>query len=447
MSASGPQTGGSDPLPAPVLRGRAVSPRRPRGVGGEERSVRQRGRLRRRAALGRCGRRGELGGLGVVADAAAGRPAHRVVLVVEHGSAGLGGVQAVLLAGLLDRAVGPGCVTAEVGQLLLVEEGGGLEADRRGPGRVADEVAERRVDLVGGLQGRGRAGRVGVEHALADRVEGTGYAGADLPRPQRPAVLRRGVRDGGAVGARPASDEAGVEEGGEVDHVGLVLAERPSAGDPGLVAAAQDGVDHESDQLDRAGLGDHDVLGEQPAVGDPVPVGGADRLGDLLDHPGGPAGRERALGEQPVEGDPVSPLVDDVGDAVLGGGVEHAQQVTVADGGRGAGRVEQRLAARVLGRDDVDRDAPGEGPVGGTPEAGPLVVVEQVLEHETSGEKGARSDGCLGHAPPSSGRTTLLGIPTMLRGRETRSHLPRRLVTRRATLVTSSIRSARLSAR
>ncbi len=276
-----------------------------------------------------------------------------------------------------------------------------------------------------------------------------------------PARTRRGrsgwpcsagaAGSGRALGARPAADQGRVEQAGQVEHVALVGADRVATGDPALLASAEHGVDDEADQLDRAGLGDQDVLGKQPSVGDPVAVRDRDRLGHLLDHPGRPARGQQALGEQPVEGDPGPPLVDDVDDAVLLGGVEHPQQVAVADQGGGAGGGEHRGGARVGVGEHVHGDVAGEDLVGGPPEAGTLGVVEQVLELEPSRQDGPRSERCVAHGPPSLPlEHDLVGVAAPAAhayGGRCPAQRRRREVTRPSIPVTSPIRSSRASTR
>ena len=289
--------------------------------------------------------------------------------------------------------------------------------DRRHGARIADVVTQRGVDLMGRLD-RWRMGVYArVEHPLADRVEGAGHTRPDLAWPQRSPVLARRHRDRRALRARPSADERGVQQPSQVHDVRLVCAHRVAPGHPMLLAARagpQDLVDHEADQLDRARLGDHHVLGQQPAVGHAAAVRRRDRLGDLLDHPGRSPRGQRPLHEHPVQRDARAPLVHHVHHAVLGGSVQDAQQMPVTDQGRGARRGQQRVGAGVRVGEHVDGDAAGEGLVRGAPEACPVVLVEQVLEAEPPGEHGPRSEWCAGHVPP---RCLLLGLlPGLLLG-------------------------------
>jgi hypothetical protein len=96
-------------------------------------------------------------------------------------------------------------------------------------------------------------------------------------------------------------------------------------------------VDDEADQLHRAGVGEHDVLRQEPAVGDPVAVRDRDRLRHLTHQPGGAARVERLVDQQPVEGLAGAPLVDDVDEGALLERVEHAEDPAVGHGGGGAG--------------------------------------------------------------------------------------------------------------
>ena len=357
-----------------------------------------------------------------------------------HGAGGLRVVGAASrVVGAHGEAAGPGLLVglrAEPGELVAVDHRGRLVACLRGGDRVADVVAERRGDLVGALE-RDRRVRPGVEHPVADRVEGTGDAGAHLARAHDAAVVAGRLGDARPLGAGPPSRQRGVEQRGEVVHVGLVVAQRRLALGDGLLPAVQHPVDDEADQLDRPGLGDHHVLGDQPAVGDAVGVRGGDRVRDLLDQPRGPARRQRPLEEHLVERDPVAPLVDDVDDAVLLGGVEHAQEVAVGDGGGRAGGGEQPLGPGVRGVDHVHRDAPGQDQVRGPPELGAVGLGDEVLEPEPSGEHGAMPDRLVGHvllAVPTAAGSRCVGSKLHARGSGQRRS---RLVASSMTLVTS----------
>ena len=179
------------------------------------------------------------------------------------------------------------------------------------------------------------------------------------------------------------------------------------------VVAAQPGVDREADQLDRAGLGDHDVLGQQPPVRDALPVGHGDRRGHLAHQPGGAVGRQH-----PTAGDissrewpePHSLITHAMPSRRSASSTRsRCGSVTVAEV-RAA--LEHRVDARVALVEDVHRDAAGQHRVGGPPEAGAVDVVEQVVEAVPTAEQGAR-DHRAGHVPPSR-RGSVVELCTML---------------------------------
>ena len=275
----------------------------------------------------------------------------------------------------------------------------GGDVERRGRARVAEVVGQCRTDLLRGLDGHGVLRRLLVQHPLTDDVEGPRYAGADLSRPQRAAALTRGLGYGGRGDTGPPTGQAGVEDTGEVDDVGLALVELPVERVRWPVAL-EAGVDDVPDQLDRAGVGHEHGLGVQPTVRDILRVTGSDRVGHLPGQPGGARGRQRALLEHQVERDAVTPFVDHPGDAALVVAVEHAQQVRVRDGGRDPGRLEQAGCTCVVARDGVDRDAARQDRVGGAPETGSRTLREQVVETVAASEDRPGSDRSGGHVTP-----------------------------------------------
>ena len=210
---------------------------------------------------------------------------------------------------------GPGCggeVAVEGDRRLGVHPGG---VEGCGECGIADVVGQGGGDLVGRLDRHRVLRGLLVQHPLADRVERAGDTGAHLSRAQRPTRLARCLGYGGTGDARPPTGQCGVEDPGEVDHVGLALVELAvqrvlGAGD------LEAGVDDVPDQLDGARVRDQHRLGVQPAVGDALGVPGGDRLGHLTGQPGGARGRQGAPLEHQVQRDAVAPLVHDPGDAV-----------------------------------------------------------------------------------------------------------------------------------
>ena len=264
-----------------------------------------------------------------------------------------------------------------------------------GGGQLADVLGQHRGQLV-----RRPAGDGAREHTVADRVQRPGYAGAHLAWPQRAAAVARSSRYGGGGRTGPPPDEPGVQQPDQVEQVGGdVVGLRVVA--VAQVVAAQPGVDREPDQPDRAGLGDHDVLGHQPPVGDALPVGHGDRGGDFAHQPGGSVGRQHpTAGDHLVEGVARAPLVDHPRHAVAEVGVEDPQQVRVGDRRRDPRTLEHRVDARVALVEGVHRDAARQHRVGRPPEARAVDVVEQVVEAVATAEHGAR-DHRAGHGPPS----------------------------------------------
>ena len=256
---------------------------------------------------------------------------------------------------------------------------------------VAEVVGQRGRDLVRGLDRHRVLGGLLVQHPLADDVEGARDPRAHLPRAQRTPALARCLGYGGRSDAGPPAGQPGVQDAGEVDHVGLALVEL-AVERVRRAAALEAGVDDVPDQLDRAGVGDEHGLGVQPPVGDALGVPGGDRVGDLARQPRGAGRGQRALLEHQVERDAVAPLVDHPGDAALVVAVEHPEQVGVGDGGGDAGGLEQAGRPFVVAGDGVDGHAARQDRVGGPPEPGPLALGEQVVEAVAAGEDGAGSD-------------------------------------------------------
>ena len=282
------------------------------------------------------------------------------------------------------------------GQRVAVDRDRGLgvhagDVERRGHAGVAEVVGQGGGDLVRGLDRHRVLRGLLVQHPLADDVEGAGHPGAHLAGTQRAAALPWRAGYAGRGDSGPPAGQPGVEDPGEVDHVGLTVVEL-AVQRVRRAAALEAGVDDVPDQLDRAGVRDQHRLGVQPAVGDALGVPGGDRVGHLAGQPGRARGRQRALLEHQVQGDAVAPLVDHPGDAALVVAVEHAEQVGVGDGGRDPGGLEQSGGALVVAGHGVDGHAAGQDGVGRAPEAGALALGEQVVEAVAAGEDGAGSD-------------------------------------------------------
>ena len=150
------------------------------------------------------------------------RPARRLGL---GGSGGLGGGASGI--GHAARQAVPVARPA-AGSSAGPPRGGGRRPPRRRParpGRRRTRAARRRCrPRWSGRSCRGRASPgadgVGVEHRVAERVEHARDAGADLPRPQHPAVgVRRGLDDR-RRGTGPAGGQGGVQERGQPGDVG-----------------------------------------------------------------------------------------------------------------------------------------------------------------------------------------------------------------------------------
>ncbi len=222
---------------------------------------------------------------------------------------------------------------------------------------------------------------------------GSGDARADPPRSQDLAVLARGGGHDGARLPAPARGQGAVEEAGEVGDVVTRLDVRD---------AVQGGVDAQADDPHPSGAVDEDVLGVEPAVGDPGAVGGGDRAGDLGDQPGRAARAERpGAGRDDVERGTPAPLVDDVADLVGDVGVEDTQDPGVQDGRRASRGGHQVLGPWVVGADDVDRHVPLEHPVVGPPEPAVAALAEEVHEPVAVGED-VPGPGRVRHQTPSS---------------------------------------------
>ena len=106
------------------------------------------------------------------------------------------------------------------------------------------------------------------------------------------------------------------------------------------------------------------------------------------------------LGEHDVERGAGAPLVDDEAEVVDPLGVEHPQDPLVQDRRRAAGRLEQQLGARVVGRDHVQRDVPLEDPVVRAPEPAAPALAEQVDQPVPVGEHVA-GPGRVRHRAPT----------------------------------------------
>ena len=220
--------------------------------------------------------------------------------------------------------------------------------------------------------------------------------------------LTRRLGYGGPGDAGPASGECGVQDPGEVDHVGLAVVDLAvqrvlGAGD------LEGGVHDVPDQLDGASVRDQHGLGVEPSVGDALGVPGRDRLGHLAGQPGGARGRKRAALEHQVQRDAVAPLVHDPGDAVPVVAVEHPQQVRVGDGRRDPGRLEQVRCPRVVTGYGVDRHAARQDRVRGAPEPCAGALGEQVVEAVAVGEDGPGSDRSGRHVTHLPGPSNCLG--------------------------------------
>ena len=263
--------------------------------------------------------------------------------------------------------------------------------ERCGECGVADVVGQCGRDLVRRLDRHRVLRGLLVQHPLADGVQRARDARAYLSRTQRPTRLTRRLGYGGPGDAGPASGECGVQDPGEVDHVGLAVVELAVQRvlGPGDL---ESGVHDVPDQLDGAGVRDQHGLGVEPSVGDALGVPGGDRLGHLAGQPGGARGRKRAALEHQVQRDAVAPLVHDPGDAVPVVAVQHPQQVRVGDGRRDSCRLEQVWCPRVVAGYGVDRHAARQDRVRGAPEPCAGALGEQVVEAVAVGEDGPGSD-------------------------------------------------------
>ncbi len=276
---------------------------------------------------------------------------------------------------------------------------GGLGGDH--PGRIAHELAQRVAD-------RGRRGEAvgvgvrpgGVDHPVAQVVEGTGDAGLDLAWTQHPAVLlgRRRARRPGHP--RPGGGEQEVDQGGEVGDVG---------GDPSLGKPEQGGLHGHPDHPDPAGVVDQDVLGHEAAVGHAGLVGMGDRRRDLRDDPGGPATPERALlADQDVEGRAAAPLVDDEAEVGPFVDVEDPEDPPVGHRRGVAGGPHQSGGPRVVRVEHVDGDVPVEDAVLGAPESATPALAEQVDQQVAVCEDVTRADQDLPTFPCRRGELPLI---------------------------------------
>ena len=263
--------------------------------------------------------------------------------------------------------------------------------ERCGQCGVADVVGQCGRDLVRRLDRHRVLRGLLVQHPLADGVQRARHARAYLSRTQRPARLTRRLGYGGPGDTGPAAGECGVQDAGEVDHVGFAVVELAVQRVLGL-GDLEGGVHDVPDQLDGARMRDQHSLGVEPSVGDALGVPGGDRLGHLAGEPGGARGRKRAALEHQVQRDAVAPLVHDPGDAVPVVAVEHPQQVRVRDGRRDSCRLEQVRSPWVIAGYGVDRHAARQDRVGGAPEPCAGALGEQVVEAVAVGEDGPGSD-------------------------------------------------------
>ena len=115
--------------------------------------------------------------------------------------------------------------------------------------------------------------------------------------------------------ARPAGDQAGVEDPAQVADVGELGG--PGVGQHVTVRGCVRGrpehlLDHQSDDPDVAGGGDDDGVGVDPLVAETGGVDAGERVRDLPDHPGGLQTGQRAMGQDRLERLAVGVLADDV---------------------------------------------------------------------------------------------------------------------------------------
>ena len=232
-------------------------------------------------------------------------------------------------------------------------------------------------------------------------VELAGHPGPDLARPEQPAVLGGRGAQLVDVGARPAADEAGVQQLAErLDVEALV---RLEVVDGVLVAGRGERRGHaEPDDAHRAGLLEQHVMRGEPAVVDAVLVRVRDGLGDLGHDPGGAGARQRRLGEQLVEREGPGPLADDeVLPVIVLDEVEHAQEPGIGDGGGQASRLDEVVGPRVAARDHLDADVAVEDAVVRAPGDGAEPLGDEILELVAVGEDVAgRHRAPLAHRHP-----------------------------------------------
>ena len=288
--------------------------------------------------------------------------------------------------------------------------------ERCGECGVADVVGECGRDLVCRLDRHRVLRGLLVQHPLADGVQRARDSRAYLSRTQRSARLTRRLGYGGPGDAGPAAGECGVQDPGEVDHVGLAVVDLAVQRVMGT-GDLEGGVHDVPDQLDGAGMRDQHGLGVEPSVGDALGVPGGDRLGHLAGQPGGARGRKRPALEHQVQRDAVAPLVHDPGDAVPVVAVEHPQQVRVGDGRRDPCRLEQVRSPWVITGYGVDRHAARQDRVRGAPEPCAGALGEQVVEAVAVGEDGPGSDRSGRHVTHLPGPFQLLWAGLRARGR------------------------------
>ena len=219
-----------------------------------------------------------------------------------------------------------------------------------------------------------------AQDAVADGVELARHPGPDLPWPQQPAVLGGCGPELVDVGARPATDEARVQQLAErVDVETLV---RLEVVDRVLVPGRGERRRHaESDDPHRARLLEQHVVRGEPAVVDAALVRMGDGLGDLGHDPGRARVRQRRLGEQLIEGEGPGPLPDDEVLAVIVlDEVEHAQEPGIGDRRGPTGRLDEVVGARVGAGEHLDADVAIEDAVVRAPGDGAESFGDEVLE-------------------------------------------------------------------
>ena len=231
-----------------------------------------------------------------------------------------------------------------------------------------------------------------MQHPLADDVEGAGDPGAHLARTQRAAALPGCAGYDGRGYSGPATGQSGVEDSGEVDHVGLAVVEL-AVERVRWTAPLEARVDDVPDQLHRAGVGDQHRLGVEPAVRRcrwrgrrrwrRRPRGSAT--------PHGTGGRVPCWSIRSSETPSPHSLTTQVMPPSSSQSSTRSRwgSVTVAETRAASSRAGRAL---VVAGDRVDRDAARQDGVGGPPEPRALALGEQVVEAVAAGEDGAGAD-------------------------------------------------------